>query len=99
MLRSVLCVGQKCRSFVPLLVPAHFSLIQVLLCHVDLSHQFRVGFLGIVELQDTQSQSSQEVCAQRDDSPEGQNGNDLDLDFGWEDGRNRRVWCQQRQRK
>lgn len=62
-------------------VPANFPGIQVALRDINLAHQLCICLIAVFERHDTEPQSSKQVRRQRNECPERQNRNNLDLDF------------------
>lgn len=60
------------------------QLPQVRLGQLDLPHDLLVGLGNVVEGQYAPAQAGEEVCAEGDQGPEGQDGDDLGLDDGGE---------------
>lgn len=66
------------------LVHSDAQLPQLHLGHLDLAHQLLVRLGGVVEGQDAPAEADEQVGAEGDEGPEGQNGHDLGLDDGGE---------------
>jgi hypothetical protein len=53
----------------------------------------------VIESQDTQTEATEEICTKRDDTPEGQDRDDVVLDLRGQNAGDRRVRGQERQRE